>query len=56
MTTLRTATLAALLGLIGLPALADGLSFDLPRLEFPQAPDVTRAATSQSTTLVTPGN
>ena len=42
MTVLRTTLLAALLGLAGLPAVANGVVIDLPRLEFPTGADVTR--------------
>ena len=43
MTSLRTLFLAISLGLTAIPAAAGGITFDLPRLTFPQPqPDVTR--------------
>ena len=45
MTPLRTAILTFALALTAIPALADGLSFDLPRLEFPTTEQATRAIT-----------
>lgn len=42
MTVFRTTLLAAVLGLAGLPAVANGVVIDLPRLEFPTGADVTR--------------
>lgn len=52
----RIAILSALLGLVALPALADNLTFDLPRLDFPTAPEATRADGSAVTVPVQAGN
>lgn len=42
MTVLRTTYLAAALGLTAMPVLAEGITIDLPRLEFPSGAAVTR--------------
>lgn len=52
MTTLRTTTLALLLGLAGLPAFAFDMTFDLPRLDFPPTADATRSATTSTEVTV----
>ncbi|SPH16689.1 hypothetical protein DEA8626_00200 [Defluviimonas aquaemixtae] len=45
---LRTAIFALALGLLAAPALAGGVSFDLPRLDFPApAPETTRDCAAQ---------
>ncbi|MFZ1661331.1 MAG: hypothetical protein WAT77_05180 [Paracoccaceae bacterium] len=52
MTTLRTTTLALLLGLAGLPAFAFDMTFDLPRLDFPPMADATQATTASTEIVV----
>lgn len=49
MTATRTTLLAVFLGLTALPVLADGIVIDLPRLEYPTSPAVTRASTNPVT-------
>ncbi len=56
MSIIRTAILSSLFGLSALPALADALTFDLPRLEFPSAPEATRADGMTATVPVRNGN
>lgn len=56
MSFVRTAILSSLLGLVALPALADNLTFDLPRLDFPTAPEATRADAATVTVPVQVGN
>lgn len=56
MSVIRTAILSSLFGLSALPALADALTFDLPRLEFPTVPEATRADGTTVTVPVQNGN
>lgn len=49
MSLIRTTSVAILLGLAALPAAAGGFSFDIPRLDFPADPGVTRGCTGPAT-------
>lgn len=57
MTILRTASVALLLGLAAVPAMADSFGIaDLPRLDFPTGADVTRACTDLAAPACAPVN
>jgi hypothetical protein len=50
MTRIRMSLTALAFGLVAMPALAGGIAFDLPRLDFPApTPDATRACTLSMT-------
>lgn len=53
MTHLRSTAVAILLTLAAAPALAEGFTLDLPRLDFPTAPEATRASADLPSTDVT---
>ncbi len=56
MSIIRTTVLSTLLGLASFPALAFSTTADLPRLDFPAAPEATRAGGATVMVPVLAGN